>query len=202
MKKSIIIISALLVMCSFTGCNSKKENNRDNNDIVNEEKIDTKELLTKVMNSEEKFITENNSEVLLKDFKITDNIFAKVKEYVFVDLDKDNVDELVINTESDYGAYIILRYENGKVYGYLIGIRSFESLKIDGSFLGSNSAFSAQYSTISFDKNTYNIKIEAINDTENKIYKIDNVDVTQTEINEYVTNWNKKENVKWILYNN
>ena len=160
-------------------------------------KTDTKQILLNVMNNKQKFIDENKKEVYLKDFKIVENQTAKVDKYAFVDLDKDGVEELVIYTTSDYGAYVILHYENEKVYGYMIEVRSLENLKADGSFMGSNGANSTEYLRMKFNKNSYTIETEAVYDGNEKVYKINNANVSEKEIKDYVENWNKKENVSW-----
>ena len=157
----------------------------------------TKQLLLNVMNNKQKFINEDNKEVFLKDFKIVENQTAKVDKYAFVDMDKDGTEELVIYTTSDYGAYVILHYENDKVYGYMIGVRSLENLKTDGSFMGSSGANSSEYSRMTFNKSSYSIQTEAVYDTTNKVYEIDNTSASEKQIKEYVENWNKKENVSW-----
>ena len=149
------------------------------------------------MNNKQKFIDEDNNEVYFKDFKIVENQTAKVDKYAFVDMDKDGTEELVIYTTSDYGAYVILHYENSKVYGYMVGVRSLENLKTDGSFIGSSGANSNEYLRMTFNKNSYNLETEAVYDGTNKDYKINNANVSEKEIKEYVENWNKKENVSW-----
>ena len=152
------------------------------------------------MTNKQKFVDENNNEIYLKDFKIVDNQTAEVDKYTLVDLNKDGIKELVIYTTSDYGAYIILHYEDNKIYGYMIGVRSLETLKTDGSFIGSSGANSNEYSTITFNKNSYTIHTEAVYDETNKVYKIDNADVSQNEAKDYVENWNKKEDVTWSKF--
>lgn len=160
-------------------------------------KDDAKQALLDVMNSKQKFIDEENKEVYFKNFEIVENQTAKVKEYAFVDMDQDGIEELVIYTTSDYGAYIVLHYENNKVYGYMIGVRSLENLKTDGSFMASSGANSVEYLRMTFNKNNYKVNTEAVYDATDKTYKINNKDVSEKEIKEYEEKWNKKENVKW-----
>ena len=165
-------------------------------DTENHEK-DAKQLLLDIMNNKKSFIDQDNNETLLKNFEIVETQKAEVQKYAFVDFDKDGTQELVIYTTSDYGAYVILHYEEGNVYGYMIEIRSLENLKGDGSFTGSNGASSTEYLRMTFNKNNYDINTEAIYDITNKIYKINNNQVSLEEIKEYVKEWNQKEDVKW-----
>ena len=200
----IILNIAGVVAGFFIWKNGESEKNNTNNitntttdTTSNSSKTDTNQLLLDVMNNEEKFINKDNKEVYLKDFKIVEEQTAKVDKYAFVDMDKDGIEELVIYTTSDYGAYVILHYENSKVYGYMVGVRSLENLKTDGSFIGSSGANSNEYLRMTFNKNSYNLETEAVYDGTNKDYKINNANVSEKEIKEYVENWNKKENVNW-----
>lgn len=176
--------------------NTRNQITNSENQLNNTSK-NTNLLLLDVMNNKQKFIDENNNEILLKDLEIVESQKAEVSKYAFVDLDKDGTQELVIYTTSDYGAYVILHYSEEKVYGYMIGIRSLENLKADGSFTGSNGVNSTQYLRMTFDKNTYNVNIEAVYDINNNIYKINNNNVSLEDIKEYVENWNKKANIEW-----
>ena len=204
MSKGSKIFLILVIIIVIVGAGffiwKNEENKTEGNNITNtttnsnttqNTSTDTKQLLLNVMNNKQKFIDEDNNEVYFKDFKIVENQTA------FVDMDKDGTEELVIYTTSDYGAYVILHYENNKVYGYMIGVRSLENLKTDGSFMGSSGANSNEYSRMTFNKNSYSIKTEAVYDGTDKIYKINNEKVSEKEIKEYVENWNKKENVSW-----
>lgn len=162
------------------------------------EKVDNaKQMLLDVMNSKHKFIDENNKNVYFKDFEIVEGQTAEVETYAFVDMDDDGIEELIIYTTSDYGAYVILHYENQEVYGYMIGIRSLENLKSDGTFIGSNGAHSNEYLRMKFNKNEYSIETEAVYDKIDKIYKISDTDVSEKEIKDYTEKWSKKEDVSW-----
>ena len=187
MSKGSKVFLILVIIIVIVGAGffiwKNEENKTEGNNITNtttnsnttqNTSTDTKQLLLNVMNNKQKFIDEDNNEVYFKDFKIVENQTAKVDKYAFVDMDKDGTEELVIYTTSDYGAYVILHYENNKVYGYMIGVRSLENLKTDGSFMGSSGANSNEYSRMTFNKNSYSIKTEAVYDGTDKIYKINN----------------------------
>lgn len=172
----------------------------DTNDIAKQDSAkadNTKQILLDVMNNKHKFIDENNKNVYLKDFEIVEGQTAEVETYAFVDMDDDGIDELIIYTTSDYGAYVILHYENQEVYGYMIGVRSLENLKSDGTFIGSNGADSHEYLRMEFNKNEYSIETEAVYDKIDKIYKINDTDVSEKEIKDYTEKWSKKEDVSW-----
>ena len=200
-NKIIIVVVAVLLIAIisfgiiyFLNKDDKNNSNVDDNNQVK----DVKETLTLVMDSKQKFIDEKNDEVYLKDYEIVENETAKVDKYVFIDLDEDGTEELVIYTTSDYGAYIILHCENNKIYGYKIDVRSFGNLKTDGSFIGASGAKNIEYLRINFDKNKYSFETLAVYNQNDKIYKIDGKEVSKSKIEEYAKTWDKKENVSWI----
>lgn len=213
MKKFLIIICVIIAL-AIGGVfiykrynNSNLENNVENNNVniyENEDlnmDLDINTRLFDVMNSCITFIDWANNRVMFNEYKISNEEKAVPSKYAYVDLDNDGIEELVVLTTSDYGAYIILKYQDNDIYGHMIGIRSFEKLKVDGSFIGSSGANNNEYLTITFNENKYSLNKEAVFDENNQIYQIKGKDVTKDEINTFVEEWNKKENVKWIEYN-
>lgn len=63
--------------------------------------------------------------------------------FTTIDLDGDGIREVILMLDSyaRYG-YEILHYQDGTVYGYYMVARGFEELKTDGTYEGSDSAFS------------------------------------------------------------
>ncbi len=158
------------------------------------------QILMDAMNSKIDFINEENKGVLFKEFPIYEDDLAVPDKYAYVDMDNDGTNELVVETTSYYGAFIILHYdkETRKIYGYMLGARSLEDLKEDGTFIGSGGAAVNSYCKIKFDKNKYEIIDLAYSDSTNNEYKIDDKDVTKKEIEEFTDNWFKKTSVEWI----
>lgn len=190
------VIDQIAKPANKTAGNNAQENNKSGNISNNE--VNTKQILLNVINNKQKFLDENNKEVFLKDFKVIDNQNAEVDKYAFIDMDKDGIEELIIYTTSDNGTYVMFHYENSKVYGYRLGTLSLENLKTDGTFMENNGDNYVEYLRMTFNKNSYFIKKEAVYDKKNKDYEIDNTSVSKEDIEEYVDNWNKKENASWI----
>lgn len=213
MKKwtiSIIAVIVVVLVCvvgitlyKYDGTNMPSE--VQSGDVSNEtsgeeiKTIEPKEILINAMNSKQTFIAESGEEVLFNAFVLPNEKTTDADKYAFVDLDKDDVEELAVLTTADYGEYIVFRYEESseKVYGYLIGIRSFQEVKKDGSFRGSNGADSHSYLEMEFVNNKMQIKIIAVDDGLIEEYKINGEKVTEEQIDEFVNTWNKKENVEW-----
>ena len=63
--------------------------------------------------------------------------YARLERFALLDLDGDGAQELVlqsIDVAGDMGGYLVLRAQEGEVYGFASDWRSFWSLKTDGSF--------------------------------------------------------------------
>lgn len=193
MKKKLIIIIMLVL---FVGCTKKTDEN--NIPKENVDKNYTEEHLLKALNNEIKVIDENNNELLLNEYKLPSDENIEIEKTTFVDMDNDNNKELVALTKSNFGAYIILRYENNIVYAYTISNRSLNNLKEDGTFIGSNSASSYAYMKLSFNKNLYDTKILAEVDKNNDIYRIDGKDVSKETFIDYENKFNNKKDCEWI----
>ena len=194
MKKKIIILAMLIL---FVGCTKKTDEN--NIPKENVDKNYTEEYLLKALNNETKVIDENNNELLLSEYKLPSDENIVIEKTTFVDLDSDGNNELVALTKSNFGAYIILRYENNMVYVYAISIRSLNNLKEDGTFIGNNGVQSYAYMKLSFNKNLYETKILAeVNETEN-IYKINEKDVSKETFLDYENEFNNKKDCEWII---
>lgn len=194
MKKKIIILAMLIL---FVGCTKKTD--EKNIPKENVDKNYTEEHLLKALNNETKVIDENNNELLLSEYKLPSDENIVIEKTTFVDLDSDGNNELVALTKSNYGAYIILRYENNMVYVYTINIRSLNNLKEDGTFIGNNGSQSYTYMKLSFNKNLYETKILAeVNETEN-IYKINEKDVSKQTFLDYENEFNNKKDCEWNI---
>ncbi len=77
-------------------------------------------------------------------------------DFALVDMDGDGAQEAVVRVcggtdrDSEMG-FVVLRWREGEVYGYLFHARAMEELKEDGTFLVSDGASDRSYSRISFD---------------------------------------------------
>jgi hypothetical protein len=94
--------------------------------------------------------------------------------FCVVDMDRDGVPEVVVEVGHNFdGGYLVLRYEDGGVYGYLFGHRSMQMLKKDGSYHGSNGADSGVYLRINkFHEESYDEETLGEYDEDVNEYKI------------------------------
>ena len=188
MKRLLSVFLFCLMIFTLSACSSRNDNSNS--------------LLNAVLNNEKTFITEKGEAMLLQDYMITSSksythLTTNPEEYVFVDFDNDKIDELVINLSSDYGLYLVLHYNGLDIYGYEFGIRSLNSLKVDGSFTGSNGAASTYYCRLTFENNKANITYTAIKDSTANHFELNGKESSIQSINEYINDWNLKKSVEW-----
>ena len=173
-KKILSIIVCAILCFSLVGCTN------DNNNKQNENARNT---LIKVLENEQTFfaktsvvsnnITENKLEKY--SFQTYDIVqYAFIPEhYTFADCDADGVDELVV-LDQKLSCYLILRYDNKKVYGYnYTPIGDIKKFKSDGSFEPRLKKGEKSISRLLFKDVDFEIVEKAyINETE-KIYLLD-----------------------------
>lgn len=83
-----------------------------------------------------------------------DSNSIKTPQLAVVDLDGDGISEVVLAIE-DYNGFIILRYKESKVYGFIVSYRSMYNLKADGSFMTSSSSSETSVSKMLFIGDTF-----------------------------------------------
>lgn len=192
MKKILSIFLICVIALNMCACSGKEDS--------------TKTLLTAVLNNEKTFINEKGEAVLLKDYALGKGelaipLYADPTEYTFVDMDNNGTDELVINVSTGYGAYLVLCCNGFDIYGYEFGVRAFHQLKTDGSFIGSGGAASEYFCRLSFEDNKANVIYTAVKDSNIGRFELDGKECSIQELNEYINDWNLKEDVKWVKIN-
>ncbi|WP_277409538.1 hypothetical protein [Lacrimispora xylanisolvens] len=83
-----------------------------------------------------------------------DSNSIKTPQFAVVDLDGDGISEVVLAIK-DYNGFIILRYKESKVYGFIVSYRSMYNLKADGSFMTSSSSSDTSVSKMLFIGDTF-----------------------------------------------
>lgn len=161
------------------------------------------DLLLEVMNNQKPFIAESGAETLFKNYKIpdvVDEVPIIAEEYAFIDLDGDGTDELVVKCTTDYGLYIILHYDSSddNVYGFSLGVRSFISVKTDGTFMASGGAMTNVINKVSFNKSKIHIEEIAVNDDLDKVYKVKGESVSKQDADKYFADWYKRHQPMWL----
>lgn len=187
MKKTSAILLLCLLALSLWACAPEED--------------DTAPLLMATLSSDKTFITGENTAVLLRDYPVggtSSGQFAVPTEYCFVDFDRDGTDEMVVNISDDYGILLVLRAVGYDVYGYEFGVRAMHSIKTDGSFIGSNGAASIYYCALTFEGNRPSLTYTAVKDSTAGRFELEGGECSIQELNEYINDWEQKEDIQWI----
>lgn len=197
MKRFLSILICLSLCFAFVGCGNSDKQNQE-----------AKEILTKVLQYKQTFtaktsvISDKATEQTLDKyhFQTVDNAYYSFipEQYAFIDMDNDNIDELVIfDVKMTY--YLVLHYENEKVYGYNIGARSLIHLRTDGSFMTSSAAGINSIGNIVFDGSEYRIIDKAfVNDNDGE-YFIDGKKTDQKTVKKHFDDWFENvPDVEWV----
>ena len=201
-KKIIIGIVIVLVLLVTSGCGNKKEEVKK---VEKKKEIDYKNIYMEVLDGKRKFIDESDREVSFNEYLNNEKgsmDSAKVT-YAYIDFDnKDssNHEEMLVLTETNDGYYLILNYDisDDKVYGIYKNYRDMVYIKGDATIYGSGGVNANYIYKLILDKNKYEEITLAENDS--GVYKIDNKEVSESEYNKYMEDYNSKESVVFTDY--
>ena len=197
MKKLIAIFMCLVICVAFVGCNNTEKQNDE-----------AKETLQRVLEKEQTFtaktivFSDKTTEQTLEKyhFQTIDNAYYSFvpEQYAFVDMDNDNIDELII-LDAMMNYYLVLHYENEKVYGYNIGARSLIDLRTDGSFLTSSGAGINSIGNMCFDGIECKVINKALANDNDQEYFIDGEKIDQETSKKYFDDWNENTTkISWV----
>lgn len=202
MKKCLYILTLVLMISITVGCGSKKEEVKK---VKNKKEVDYKSVYMDVLDGKRNFIDERDKEVSFNEYLNTEKgsmDSAKVT-YTYINFDnKDssNHEEMVVLTETNDGYYLILNYDisDDKVYGIYKNYRDMVYIKGDATIYGSGGVNANYVYRLILDKNKYEEITLAEND--DGVYKINNEEVSESEYNKYMEDYNSKESVVFTDY--
>jgi len=132
----------------------------------------------------------------------------KLDSFTILDMDGDKNPEIIIKI--DGGDVEVLHYHNDKVYGYYFVNRAMESLKTDGTYIGSSGAMDNSINRISFSGSRLNEIILAYSESTGKYdkdgyhiinYFIAKKPVSETEFESYLDKQVAKADTTWYKIN-
>lgn len=125
----------------------------------------------------------------------------KTSQFAVVDLD--GVSEVVLALE-DYSGFIILRYKENKVYGFIVSYRSMYNLKADGSFMTSSSSSDTSVSKMLFIGDTFfqDDMINSVGGTPDISYFIHDKPIDKDTFNKHLDLFDSLPDVEWHDYSN
>ena len=202
MKKCLYILTLVLMISITVGCDNKKEEVKK---VEKKKELDYKSIYMEVLDGKRNFIDESDREVSFNEYLNTEKgsmDSAKVT-YTYIDFDnKDssNHEEMLVLTETNDGYYLILNYDisDDKVYGIYKNYRDMVYIKGDATIYGSGGVNANYIYKLILDKNKYEEITLAEND--DGVYKINNEEVSESEYNKYMEDYNSKESVVFTDY--
>ena len=202
MKKLIAILLCIAICLSFVGCQKPGKQEEKPTEKQTEKPLETptenpREVLEKVLNKEASFtfkslvfdeVTEENLEKFrfVTEYSVH-NAFLPVI-YSYVDFDSDGVEELLV-AEMGLHFYLILRYDNGKVNGYILERLSAQEIKTDGSFVVSWHKGPESVNRVQFDGLECELTELACKDETENIYTLKGKTATKETVESYIADW-------------
>ena len=125
----------------------------------------------------------------------------KTPQFAVVDLDGDGVSEVVLAIE-DYNGFIILRYKESKVYGFIVSYRSMYNLKADGSFMTSSSSSDTSVSKVLFIGDTFfqDDIVNSLGGTPDVTYYIHDMLIDKDTFDKHLDSFDNSSDVEWHDY--
>ena len=202
MKKCLYILTLVLMISITVGCGSKKEEVKK---VKNKKEVDYKSVYMDVLDGKRNFIDESDREVSFNEYLNTEKGSMDSAKVTYTYIDFENKDfskheEMLVLTETNDGYYLILNYDisDDKVYGIYKNYRDMVYIKGDATIYGSGGANANYVYKLILDKNKYEEITLAENDF--GIYKINNEEVSESEYNKYMEDYNSKESVVFTDY--
>lgn len=201
-KKIIIGIVIVLVLLVTSGCGSKKEEVKK---VEKKKEVDYKNIYMEVLDGKRNYIDESDREVSFNEYLNTEKGSMDSAKVTYTYIDFDNKDsskheEMLVLTETNDGYYLILNYDinDDKVYGIYKNYRDMVYIKNDATIYGSGGVNANYVYKLILDKNKYEEITLAENDS--GVYKINNEEVSESEYNKYMEDYNNKDSVVFTDY--
>lgn len=164
-------------------------------------------ILWEVFNSERQFIFSSgfspDEEMNLKEYMektISGNQdgYIDIERYIFIDLDSDGHNELIVMIYHFTEEYLIFHVSGNDVYGYPEVQKGIEVLKTDGSIQSGGMSYFDCF-TVSFENNvrTNTFFIRASEKPE--LYEVDGQPCSFDEVKEAYDKWKEIEDAEWVV---
>ena len=149
----------------------------------------TEAVLTDVMGGKLQLLTDSQSVMYLSEYL---NVLEvnKIDWWEFVDFDQDGYPEVYAVTDSPIHSYLVLHWNGTQVCVFPFGARSMQTLKTNGWFSASSSAYESYYFRITFHGNSITEHTLASFDTRVPVYQIDGKTVSKVEADQFLAQWN------------
>ena len=199
---SLLITGWMLLSCNFVRSNKVAGSTMDSR---NDNSVKAMDAYKAILQSNMVFFsTENKKNYKLKEFdydngsELDDPLQAH--RYAYINLRGDDRPTLVVELSSGFdGAFEVLRYQEGAVYGFNFGYRALLDLTNDGTAYGSNGASDGRFYRLSIEKDRYKEEVlgySKSNPDGSVSYFVGDKKVTSEAYDEFVSGMGKNK-VVW-----
>ena len=203
---SLLITGWMLLSCNFVRSNKATGDELQTADPSrNDNSVKAMDAYKAILQSNMVFFsTENKKNYKLKEFDYDNGSELdeplQAHRYAYINLRGDDRPTLVVELSSGFdGAFEVLRYQEGVVYGFNFGYRALLDLTNDGTAYGSNGASDGRFYRLSIEKERYKEEVlgySKSNSDESVSYFIGDKKVTNEAYDEFVSGMGKNK-VVW-----
>ncbi len=163
--------------------------------------------LLDVMNSEKPFIAQNGSEILLRNYRVSNGeqtSALKIKAYAFMGLSLNSPGDLMLKCSTDiaeHDVYMLLRLDTDdkKVYRYPLNVTAKMEIKANGTLMKITDESWKEIFELALAKNSKTaLAFVPIASQVGDFYQISDVPVTKNLIDTYFSKWQEKSDVEWL----
>ena len=149
----------------------------------------SEDVLTDVMDGKIQLLTDRQTVMYLQEYMTVLQV-NKIAWWKFVDFDQDGQPEVYAVTDSPDYSYLVLHWNGTHVCIFPFGARSMQTLKTNGWFSASGSAYETYYLRITFHDNTFQKHTLAFFDTSIPVYQVDGETVSKEKADQFLDQWN------------
>lgn len=164
-------------------------------------------LVSKVRFKEKNYSTGIEEEVYLNEIRV-DDVSLKIHNFSLIDMNKDCVPELVLETSVGAAEFIlVLHSNNDEIYCYWFSNRQMSEIKVDGTFFSSGGAGYYRIDELEFTNDGYIINQLGYHevgwDEEGNVvisYYLNQEKVSEKEFSSFLDDFKETEDVIWCEF--
>lgn len=156
----------------------------------------TERQLLAVLNDKAVFKPQKGEPQKLSQYTVS-GAALKVSQYLFIDLDADGENELLVRFSNPNDGTLVLHQSGNTVFGFQFAKEALLKLKQDGSFLQKDKNGGSLYAQMTFNNRGFKINESAYIDHQRHLYRRAYIEKPSKEVKDYVKRWEQKEDAVW-----
>lgn len=156
----------------------------------------TDRQLLSVLNGKAVFKPQKGEPQKLSQYTVS-GAAVKVSQYLFIDLDADGENELLVRFSDPNDGTLVLHQSGNTVFGFRFSKEALSQLKQDGSFLQKDKNGGSLYAQMTFNNRGFKINETAYINRQSHLYRRAYIEKPAKEVKDYVKRWTQKEDAVW-----